>query len=242
MTFQEWMYKGFLGYYLEQTGTKSGTGMFFLVTLGFLAVSVIPYFLGSFNFAIIISKCFFHEDIRSYGSGNAGMTNMLRTYGKGPAAATLATDALKAVVSVLLGRLIWGSIGAYLAGVCCVLGHVFPVFYKFKGGKGVVVTAVTVLMTNWRVGLILLVFFVVLVAATKYISLGSVMCMLVYPILLSRMNHGDPQLVILFAFALTVIVVLKHSSNIKRLIAGTENKISFTRKDKKPSDGNDSRK
>lgn len=239
MTFQEWMYKGFLGYYLEQTGTRSGAGMFLLATLGFLVISVIPYFLGSFNFAIIISKHFFHEDIRTYGSGNAGMTNMLRTYGKGPATATLATDALKAVVSVLLGRLVWGSIGAYLAGVCCVLGHVFPVFYKFKGGKGVVVTAVTVLMTNWRVGLILLLFFVILVAATKYISLGSVMCMLVYPILLSRMNHGDPQLVILFAFALTLIVVLKHTSNIKRLIAGTENKVSFSKKNKKSSDSDE---
>lgn len=230
------MYKGFLGYYLEQTGTKSGAAFFLLVTLGFLVAAVVPYFLGSFNFAIIISRHFFHEDIRSYGSGNAGMTNMLRTYGKGPAAATLLTDALKAVISVLIGRLFWGSIGAYLAGLCCVLGHIFPVFYKFKGGKGVVVTAVTVLMTNWRVGLVLILFFVILVASTKYISLGSVMCMLVYPLILSRMNHGDPQLVLLFAFALTVIVVLKHTSNIKRLISGTENKISFKHKDKKPSD------
>jgi glycerol-3-phosphate acyltransferase PlsY len=232
-TFDDVYSKGFLGTYLEQTGTETGGGFFLLVTLGFLVASIIPYLLGSLNFAVILSKRCFHEDIRDYGSGNAGMTNMLRTYGTGPAALTLAGDALKAVLAVVIGRLIWGSIGAYVAGLCCVLGHVFPVFYKFKGGKGVVVTCVTILMTNWLVGVILISFFVLLVAATRFISLGSVMCALIYPLLLSRLNGSDPSLVLLFAIAIAAIVVIKHRTNIKRLIEGKENKISFSHKEKK---------
>ena len=236
MTFSEIMYKGFLGYYLGEYGTQTGIGFFALTTLGFMIIAVSSYLLGSCNFAIIISEKFFKEDIRTYGSGNAGMTNMLRTYGKGPAALTLLADALKAVVSILIGRLIWGIVGAYMAGLACMLGHVFPAFYKFKGGKGVVVAAVTILMTNWKVGLILVLFFVILVAGTKFISLGSVMCTLIYPLLLSRMLGNAPQITILFAFGLTLIVVLKHTSNIKRLLNGTENNISFTKKDKKSAD------
>lgn len=233
MTFTEIMYKGFLGYYLGETGTQSGFAFLMLSALGFLVVALSSYMLGSCNFAIIISEKFFKEDIRTYGSGNAGMTNMLRTYGKGPAALTLLADALKAVVSILIGRLIWGIVGAHIAGLACMIGHVFPVFYKFKGGKGVVVAFVTILMTNWKVGLILLLFFVVLVAGTKFISLGSVMCALIYPLLLARMLGNAPQITILFAFGLMLIIVLKHASNIKRLLNGTENKLSFTKKDKK---------
>lgn len=236
MTFTDIVYKGFLGYYLGETGTKSGFTFLLLCALGFLVIVLASYLLGSFNFAIIISGKLFHEDIRTYGSGNAGMTNMLRTYGKKAAVLTLLADALKAVVSILIGRLIWGIVGAYVAGLVCMLGHVFPAFYKFKGGKGVVVAAVTILMTNWRVGLILILFFVILVAGTKYISLGSVMCALIYPLLLPRLMGNAPQITVLFAFGLMLIIVLKHTSNIKRLLSGTENKISFTKKDKKSAE------
>ena len=236
MSFTEIMYKGFIGHYLGATGTQSGLAFLMLSALGFLVVVLASYLLGSCNFAIIISGKLFKEDIRTYGSGNAGMTNMLRTYGKKAAALTLFADALKAVVSILIGRLIWGIVGAYVAGVACMIGHVFPVFYKFKGGKGVVVAAVTIFMTNWKVGLILALFFLILVAGTKYISLGSVMCALIYPLLLPRLLGNAPQITILFAFALMLIIVLKHASNIKRLLNGTENKISFTKKDKKSAE------
>lgn len=233
MSFNEIMYKGFLGYYLGETGTQSGFAFLMLSALGFLVIVLSSYLLGSCNFAIIISDKFFKEDIRTYGSGNAGMTNMLRTYGKRAAVLTLLADAAKAVVSIIIGRLIWGIIGAYVAGLVCMIGHVFPVFYKFKGGKGVVVAAVTILMTNWKVGLILALFFFILVGGTKYISLGSVMCALIYPLLLPRFLGNAPQITVLFSFGLMLIVVLKHTSNIKRLLNGTENKISFTKKDKK---------
>ncbi len=242
MSFSDLMYKGYLGAFLESEGTKTGAGFFTLIVLGFLVMTILPYMLGSLNFAIIISKLFYHEDIRNYGSGNAGMTNMLRTYGKGAAAVTFIADAMKAVLSVLLGRLIFGIIGAYVAGLSCILGHIFPVFYKFRGGKGVVTAAIMIFMTNWKVGLILLLIFVILVAFTKYISLGSVMCVLLYPLVLNRMNvlaierYPAPVIVYLFAIVLTSVIVIKHASNIKRLISGTENKLSFSKKDKKPAE------
>jgi len=246
MTFSELMYKGWLGLYLEQNTVESGVGFLLLITLGFAVISVLPYLLGSCNFAIIISRLFYHEDIRTFGSGNAGMTNMLRTYGKNAAAATLVTDAVKTVIATFLGRLVFGIIGAYVAGLFCVLGHVFPVFYKFKGGKGVVTAAVTILMTNWKVGLVLITIFAILVLSTKYISLGSVMGALIYPLILDRMNRVEripaPPIVMVFALAITLIVVLKHASNIKRLIAGTENKVSFSKKDRKPAEGQDDKK
>ena len=236
MTWEEIMYKGFLGYYLGETGTKSGVAFLLLTTLGFLVLAAAAYVLGSMNFSIIISKKIYGEDIRTYGSGNAGMTNMLRTYGKGPAFITLLTDALKTVLAVMIGRLIWGAIGAYAAGLCCMIGHIYPMFYKFKGGKGVVVVGITILMTNWKVGLILLAIFAILVYSTKFISLGSVMGVLIYPLILSRMLGKDPQIVLLFALAMTVIVVVKHRSNIKRLLEGTENKVSLTTLNKKSAD------
>ncbi len=246
MTFSELMYKGWLGVYLERNTLESGVGFLLLIVLGFTVISVLPYLLGSCNFAIIISKLFYREDIRSFGSGNAGMTNMLRTYGMGAAAATLVTDAVKTVIATFLGRLVFGIIGAYVAGLFCVLGHVFPVFYKFKGGKGVVTAAVTILMTNWKVGLVLIGIFAILVFSTKYISLGSVMGSLIYPLILDRMNRVEripaPPIVMVFALAITVIVVVKHKSNIKRLIAGTENKLSFSKKDRKPAEGQGDKK
>ncbi len=246
MTFSELMYKGWLGLYLEKNTVESGVGFLLLITLGFAVISVLPYLLGSCNFAIIISRLFYHEDIRTFGSGNAGMTNMLRTYGKNAAAATLVTDAVKTIIATFLGRLVFGIIGAYVAGLFCVLGHVFPVFYKFKGGKGVVTAAVTILMTNWKVGLVLITIFAILVLSTKYISLGSVMGALIYPLILDRMNRVEripaPPIVMVFALAITLIVVLKHASNIKRLIAGTENKVSFSKKDRKPAEGQDDKK
>lgn len=247
MTFSELMYKGYLGAYLETEGAQSGAGFLALIIFGFGVMTIIPYLLGSCNFAIIISKVFYHEDIRTFGSGNAGMTNMLRTYGKAAAAATLIADALKAVISVLIGRLIFGIVGAYAAGLACMLGHIFPVFYKFKGGKGVVTALIAILMTNWKVGLVILAVFVILVAFSKFISLGSVMAALMYPLILDRMNRAvweripAPPIVMVFAFAMAVIIVWKHVPNIKRLMEGTENKLSFTKKDKKPADNADNK-
>ncbi len=196
------------------------------------------YFLGGLNFAIIISKYKFKDDIRRYGSGNAGMTNMLRTYGKAAAAFTLLGDMAKAIVSVLIGMLLAGEAGAYIASLFCVIGHAFPYYYGFKGGKGIVVTASALLVLEPLVFLILFVIFVLLVASTKYLSLGSIMSMILYPLLLNRLysfvNGGlsEGAVVAIVSILNTLLVVWLHRENIKRLMSGTENKFSLKKKDK----------
>ena len=203
-----------------------------------LAGGIIAYFLGSMNFAIIISKVKFHDDIRRYGSGNGGMTNMLRTFGKAAAAFTLLGDMAKAAVSVFIGTLLGGEAGAYIAGFFCVIGHSFPCYYGFRGGKGIVVTATMLLCLEPVVFLILFVIFVLLVASTKYLSLGSIMGMLLYPILLNRMypvlNHGMEEGAVPAIISLlnAGLVIWLHRENLKRLWTGKENKFSLKKKDK----------
>ncbi len=211
-----------------------------------LVGAVIAYFLGSLNFGVIISKFKFKDDIRRYGSGNAGMTNMLRTYGKAAAAFTLLGDAAKAAVSVLIGTVLAGEAGAYIAGLACVLGHSYPIFYGFKGGKGIVVTATALLCLEPIVFLILFIFFVGIVASTKFLSLGSIIGMLLYPVLLNSLYPVlHPQIDVngvnvsqlgavpaIVCILNTALVVWLHRENIKRLMSGTENKFSLKKKDK----------
>ena len=178
----------------------------------------------------------------SYGSKNAGMTNMMRTYGKSAAGLTLLGDALKAVVSCLIGYAVFGTIGAYIAGLFCIIGHMFPVYYSFKGGKGVVTAAITVLMCNPFVFLILFALFAIIVAFTKFISLGSVMCMLLYPLILDRVNRfmvGYSTMEVLFAILMAVLVIVKHKENIGRLLKGQESKFSFKKSVKAPKENED---
>ena len=195
-----------------------------------IVCTLIPYLLGSINFAVIISSKAYKDDVRTHGSGNAGMTNMLRTYGKKAAALTLGGDSLKAVVAALVGYFMMGLLGAYIAGFFCILGHMFPIFFKFRGGKGVVTAATSVLMCNPLVFLILLVIFVAIVYVSRFISLGSVMCVLLYPMILSGVDTvliGGSGIYMIFAVLTTVLVVLKHKDNIKRLLEGKENKLEF---------------
>ena len=209
-----------------------------LIALFCIIAGVAAYFLGSLNFAVIISKYKFHDDIRRYGSGNGGMTNMLRTYGKAAAGFTLLGDAAKAAVSVLIGTLLAGEAGAFIAGLCCVVGHSFPIYYGFKGGKGIVVTATTLLCLDPLVFLILFVIFVILVATTKFLSLGSIIGMLLYPLLLNRLypyTHGGASEGAVAAIASilnAVLVIWLHRENIKRLMEGKGNKFSLKKKDK----------
>jgi len=192
---------------------------------------ILPYLLGSLNFALILSRRFYGEDVRQKGSGNAGMTNMLRNYGKGAAALTLLGDALKAVVSSLIGYVVFGVTGAYIAGLFCILGHMFPIYYRFKGGKGVVTTAVMILMLNPVIFLILLAVFLLIVLGTRFISLGSVMCVMIWPLILQRMEGAGAP--VLMAMAIAALVVFMHRENIKRLLRGEENKVSFGKKNVK---------
>ena len=203
---------------------------------------VIGYFLGCFNTALILSRRKYHEDIRAYGSGNAGMTNILRTYGKKAAAITLVGDMLKAALAVFVGAILTGELGAYAAGFFCLIGHCFPAFFGFKGGKGVAVTAAVILCLNPLVFLILLIFFVLTVLATKFLSLASIISVMVYPILLNRLysfTHGglpESGSAAVFSILSAAVVVFLHRENIKRLMEGTEHKFSLRKTDRHPKD------
>lgn len=194
----------------------------------YLLIAICAYLLGSLNFAVMISKARYHDDIRLHGSNNAGTTNMMRTYGTHSAALTFAGDAAKGVVSTMIGGLLMGQTGAAVAALFCVLGHVFPLYFGFRGGKGVAVAAATILWINPLVFLFVVLVFVGIVWWTKYLSLGSIMGAAVYPVLL--FNFTQPQLRgmpnILSVVVATIVIILHHA-NIRRLWRGEENKFSF---------------
>ncbi len=188
---------------------------------------LIPYLLGSINTAILVSKHFYHDDIRKHGSGNAGFTNVMRTYGKKAALITFGGDILKTLLAILIGWCVFGYLTAYIAGFACFLGHIFPVFYGFKGGKGVLCMGTIMLMLDWRIFLALIVVFIGIVMATKYISAGSVICSMMFPLMLNRMNNTGIYMIEFVAIAIAVIVVIKHRENLKRIFNGTESKFKI---------------
>lgn len=147
------------------------------------------YLFGSVNFALILSKYVYHDDIRRHGSGNAGFTNMRRTFGTKAGVFTLLGDFGKTIVGVLGGMLLFGADVATLAGLSCVLGHCFPIFYKFKGGKGVAAAGTMCLILDPVVFLILIAMFILVVLSTKYLSLGSIMALILYPLIHNRVYN-----------------------------------------------------
>lgn len=202
----------------------------------YIVVAVIAYLIGSINFSVIISKKMAGFDVREKGSGNAGSTNVLRTVGKKAAVITLICDILKGVVSILIAKLvgnIWENLDSallvQLAGIFVIVGHTFPVFFKFKGGKGVATSLGVLLTTNWQIGLICLVFALVLMALTQMVSVGSIAAAILYPVLTIFIteNYIVPGNYIISSIILAVLVVFNHRANVKRILTGTENKISF---------------
>ena len=220
-----------------------------IITVALIAICmIVPYLLGSINPAIIFSKLFYHDDVRSHGSGNAGTTNILRTYGKKMAALTFGCDFLKAAVSVIIGSLIYGkTIGGAIAGLFVIIGHMFPIYYKFKGGKGVLATASMALILSPIPFLILFLIFVLIVGTSKYVSLGSVTVAVLYPVVLSAyfsfrfpaMEHPLPGFAALTSIALAIIIVWCHRGNLVRISNRTERKISFGKKPKEPEASNE---
>lgn len=215
-------------YGLLYLNDKRGAAAFVLALLG---ICIAGYLLGGLNFGIIVSKVKYKDDVRDHGSGNAGLTNMLRTYGKGGAALTLIGDFSKSAVACLIGAIILGQTGAFLAGFASIIGHMWPVWFKFKGGKGVLSLAAVTLCCCPPLFLVLITVFFIIVASTKFISLGSVICSLLYPILLSRFI-GTQNFVIIPAAVIAFIIVFRHRSNIKRLYNKTENKIKLSKSEK----------
>ena len=224
--------------------------------LQIIAAAVIGYLLGSINFAIIITNIVNKKkDIREMGSGNAGFTNVLRSVGKGPAIFTIVFDFLKAVIAVIIGGFLFSAImgdsvhspelvccGKYLAGLCCILGHMFPVYFGFRGGKGVVTASALMAASEWRVFLAVLITFLAVFIITKIISLSSLAGAVCYPIatfiftffvdyrqsLGSETAYSLNYVIIstLFILLISLCVIVKHKENIKRLMNGTEKKIT----------------
>ena len=224
---------------LEETfGLKGTTGSLFLLLGGVLLSIIIPYLIGSINPAIIFSRLFFKDDIREHGSGNAGTTNTLRTYGKRMAALIFVLDFIKAIIAVFIGYLIlpYQVGGGAIAGIFVILGHAFPIYYKFKGGKGVACLAGVVLVLSPISFLILILLFVAIVAMSRFVSLGSIMCVMLWPVIHFAFYPLDAWTCIA-SIIIMIIIVFMHRENMKRLMSGKESKISF--KKKKPENTED---
>lgn len=216
-----------------------------------LLTIIIAYTLGSLNSAIIVSRLFYGEDIRTRGSGNAGLTNILRSYGKRAAVFVLMGDMLKTALAILVCAVFFGfhynhgiSLDdgyCYMAGLFAVLGHVFPVFYEFKGGKGVLVTATMALILTPIPFTFLLFVFIAVVAMSKFVSLGSVVVAVLYPVVVNGyikfvFNSSSPGILSLCTIILAIFIVWCHRTNLVRISNGTENKLSFGNKNKKDKD------
>lgn len=229
-----------------------------VLILPLLLVAAVGYLLGSVSFAILLTRLFAnHEDVRNFGSGNAGATNVLRVAGKKASALTFVCDFLKCAASVAVGYFVVGyvsaqngidpemaKLGMYAAGFLCIIGHMFPLYFGFRGGKGVVTTAAMMLLLDWRVFLICFSVFLVLVFWKRMVSLASVCGCAIYPVITFLVTffvdcaesplsfHGDlPVVYVVMATVVAAMigftVVFKHRANIARIRAGKESTLSF---------------
>ena len=207
----------------------------------YIIIAIISYLIGSVNFSVILSKKIAGFDVREKGSGNAGSTNMLRSVGKGAAALTLICDILKGVVAIgiaiLFGNMVQDSnkeLLLQIAGIMVIVGHTYPVFFGFKGGKGVATSLGVLLLSNWQIGLICLVFALVMMALTRMVSLGSCTAAVLFPVLTLFINQHYTVLTegksgnvyFIYSVILAAIVLFNHRENIKRIYDGTENRLS----------------
>ena len=200
----------------------------------YITVAIVAYVIGSINFAVIFSRKFAGFDVREKGSKNAGTTNVLRTVGKKVALLTLVCDILKGVLAILvaiLAEYMWEGLDVttlkYIAGFMVILGHTFPIFFEFRGGKGVATAIGVLLMLNWKIGLICLVFGLLIIALTKMVSLGSILSAILFPILIIFLQENVTFIGIVFSFLIAILVIFNHRSNLKRIKEGKESKISF---------------
>lgn len=215
-----------------------------MIWICYLTMIAVPYLLAGINFSIIVCKMKTGKDIRTMGSGNAGLTNTLRTLGKAPAGIVLLGDVSKAALAVLIVRLVFLYVGGvntsdplggmtwveYFAVFMAIVGHCFPVYYGFKGGKGVLAAISAIFVLDWRIACILLGIFIVLVAATRYVSLGSCIasgCFCVASPLFGYFIDCDPAFIVntLIAAFCGGLIIFRHRGNIKRLVTHTEKKL-----------------
>lgn len=208
-----------------------------LITLMLALTAIIGYIMGSVNGSIIVSRFLFGSDVRRQGSGNAGLTNFYRTYGITGIVGVIAIDVLKGVLGTLIGGLLlnlaapagfeaeFTDVGRLVATFCVILGHVFPIFYGFKGGKGILTGVSCVFVVDYHAAIIALVIFAIVVIATHYVSLGSVLSTLSVPVTL--LANGFSGICMILTIVSVALIVIKHAENISRLIHHKEPKISF---------------
>ena len=205
----------------------------------YIIIAIIAYLVGSINFSVIISKRMAGFDVREKGSGNAGTTHMLRSIGVKAAVITLLCDILKGVVviliAILIGNIVDGlddALLVQLAGIFVIIGHTFPIFFGFKGGKGIATSLGVLLMINWQIGLICLVFALILMAITRMVSVGSIAAAILFPVLVVFIGQNyivpvNNWSYLIFSIIIAILVLFNHRENLKRIFTGKENKISF---------------
>lgn len=203
-----------------------------------LLVAVAAYFCGCFNGAVIVSKYILRDDVRNHGSGNAGLTNFYRTFGGPLTLVVILTDVLKAVAAILAGVLLFRGmivddlfviqLAKYWAGLFCLLGHMFPCMFHFKGGKGILSGGTIAIMIDWRIALVVWGGFLLLAVLTKYVSLGSCWAGASFPFA-TWFVYRSPALTVL-AVVIGGLILYMHRANIQRLLSGTENKFSLHKK------------
>ncbi|HHY77256.1 MAG TPA: glycerol-3-phosphate 1-O-acyltransferase PlsY [Clostridiales bacterium] len=188
-----------------------------------IIISIIAYFLGNVSASYLIAKLTKGIDIRKYGSGNAGATNVMRTLGTKAAILAFLGDAIKGVIAVILGNMVAGEVGQIAAGIFVVIGHNWPVLLGFKGGKGIATTIGVMTAINPFIVAAIVPIGIIIIIITKYVSLASITGMIIFPIFM--LITRQPTKLIIFSFILSVMALYRHKSNIKKLIQGTESKI-----------------
>lgn len=219
-----------LNYVLDSAHVSGGW-----LALAAVGIAVLAYFLGCFNGAVVVSRYILRDDVRNHGSGNAGLTNFYRTFGGPLTLVVILSDAVKAVVAVLFAMWIAGSISPelitlskYWAGLFCLLGHMFPVTFQFRGGKGILSGGTIALMMDWRVALVVWGGFLILAIATRYVSLGSCWAGLSFPFV-TWFVYQD-ELITVLAVIIGGLILFKHRGNMVRIAKGTESKFALHKK------------
>ena len=206
-----------------------------------LGAVIASYLIGSLNFGIIISK-FYGKDVRDGGSGNAGTTNMTRQFGKKAGVLTFIGDFLKALLMTIIGIMVFGRLGGLVAGLFCIIGHAFPIYFKFRGGKGVACVTAVVLLTSPISFFILMLIYAILIFGFKMVSFASVMTVLIYPFIIAKIEYKGLGPAFLVAMVISLLIIFLHIQNIVRIFNHTESKITFGNNNKNKENNNEDSK
>lgn len=201
------------------------------MTIKLILLAIFAYMLGNISTGTLVAKHIGKVDIRKTGSGNAGTTNVLRTMGWVPSILTCVGDVAKGLIPTLIGKVFLGEAGMLIGALCAVIGHNYPVLYRFKGGKGIATSWGAIMIINPWIGLALIATLIIIVAVTKYMSVGSIIAALEFSVLMIILNWNSPSKVmfIIFALVYSAMALFSHRANIQRLLSGTENKLDFAK-------------